>query len=325
MPDFGVIVTCNKADFLFAKGCCASIRYFMGDVPICLLVDGDFSVESIVETYNTLVISRKDVKNQMLATRCTGWGLTKMIAFWESPFDHFLLLDADTCVWGDVSVYADFSNNDAIIDVPCYSYKKEDINKYFFDVENIRKLFPDFDYNAHSYVCTGVIFGKKNMFDIAEYAEILALLDKHPRLFKYGEMGFLNFMFFRAKQDSRLKIGTSDIQHLITDFDFAKSKSKFLINTEPVVAHPPTVIHWAGGDKPVKSNSHIYSEPMSFFRKKFLKDKKNTGLFTDTILAIEDYQWLLRKRFSSYKIIAKHFYKQRQRKVISKVKSYVVR
>jgi hypothetical protein len=323
MADFGIIVTCTKVDFLFAKGCCASIRYFMGDVPICLLLDGDFSVESIVKTYHTLLITRKDVKDPLLAKRCTGWGLTKMIAFWESPFEHFLLLDADTCVWGDVSVYADFSNYDAIIDVPCYSYKKEDIDEFFFDVEKMKTFFPDFNCTSHPYVCTGVIFGKKNMFDIAEYEEILALLDKHPKLFKYGEMGFLNFMFFRAKQESRLKIGAADIQHLITDFDFPTSKSKFFVNTEPVVVHPPTVIHWAGKDKPVKSNTHIYSEPMSFFRKKFLKDKKNTGLFTDTILALEDYQWLLDKRYGKFKIIAKHFYKQRRRKVISRVKTYI--
>lgn len=310
MQDFGIIVTCTKTDFLFAKGCCASIRYFMGNVPICLLVDGNFPVDSIARAYNTLVIHRKDVKNPLLATRSTGWGLTKMIAFWESPFQHFLLLDADTCVWGDVSMYADFKSYDAIVDIPCYAYSKETISEYFFDVKQIKMLFPEFNYQDHPYVCTGVIFGKKNMFSIDEYKHILDLKDKYPTLFKYGEMGFLNFMLFRAKQESRLKVGAVDTQYIVTDFDFEETKNRFTINEKPVLNNAPTVIHWAGGGKPVKSNTHVYSEPMTYFRKRFIKGKRIPNILCDFMLRKEDYLRDFQLQSNYYKKRINQIFKQ---------------
>lgn len=304
MQDFGVIITCTKTDSLFAQGCCASIRYFMGDVPICLLVDGTVSVDSIASTYNTLVITKKSVKSELLATRSMGWGLTKMIAFWESPFEHFLLLDADTCVWGDVSLYADFTKYDAIVDLPYYSYTEESINEYFFDTNLLKTLYPDFAYLSHPYVCTGVIFGKRDIFDIAEYEYILNLKDKHPGLFKYGEMGFLNFMLFRAKQEQKLRIGAVHTQHIVTDFSFEETKKRFPLNSVPVVTGDPTVIHWAGGSKPVRSNPHIYSEPMLFFRKKFMKDNGHSSTMANLLINKDEY---LRNFYLQSKYYKKRF------------------
>jgi hypothetical protein len=55
MEDFGIIIACCDQDYLFAKGCCASIRYFLGDVPICLLIDGTFSVSALEKSYGVRV------------------------------------------------------------------------------------------------------------------------------------------------------------------------------------------------------------------------------------------------------------------------------
>lgn len=63
MKDFGVIVTCHKADYLLTKGCCASIRYFMGDVPLCLIIDEEFPLDGLLETYNAVAITRDKVKS----------------------------------------------------------------------------------------------------------------------------------------------------------------------------------------------------------------------------------------------------------------------
>lgn len=41
MKDFGIIIVCSKDDFVFAKGCAASSKYFMSQVPLGILVDGD--------------------------------------------------------------------------------------------------------------------------------------------------------------------------------------------------------------------------------------------------------------------------------------------
>ncbi|WP_434222373.1 hypothetical protein ACOKW7_03225 [Limnospira platensis CENA597] len=100
IQDFGIIIACCFKDYHFAAGCCASIRYFGGDVPICLIVDGDFNTTSLEKTYGVKIINQKTVKHPFLKENSFGWGLTKMIAFWESPWQNFLFLDADTIIWG---------------------------------------------------------------------------------------------------------------------------------------------------------------------------------------------------------------------------------
>lgn len=100
MNDFGIIVACAPHDYRLAKGTCASIRHFLGDVPICLLIDGDFPVTDLQRAYGVRVLPRSNVRNPELRRRSFGWGLTKMVSFWESPWEYFLFLDVDTVVWG---------------------------------------------------------------------------------------------------------------------------------------------------------------------------------------------------------------------------------
>lgn len=66
MEDFGVIVVCCDQDYVFAKGTCASIRHFLGDVPICLIVDGTFSLSNLEKAYSVSVINHLNVSNGVL-------------------------------------------------------------------------------------------------------------------------------------------------------------------------------------------------------------------------------------------------------------------
>jgi hypothetical protein len=141
MEDFGIIVACCFQDYLFAKGCCASIRHFLGDVPIALIVDGTFSVSSLEKAYGVQVINRNTISNEVLKNRSFGWGKTKMIAFWESPWKHFLVLDADTNVWGNVLRYADFEQFDVIIDKASYGYSDEKFLNSFLKYQELTKIF----------------------------------------------------------------------------------------------------------------------------------------------------------------------------------------
>jgi len=158
---FGVIILCNKNDFIFAKGCCASVKYFMPDVPLCLLIDGDFDIGSFPDDYNPIILRKDNINDEFLKENSFGWGITRMIAFWESPFDSFLLLDADTNVWGDIRKLCDLNKYDVVIDKPLYKYDEESINKWFFNTSKINHYFPDFDYKNYDYVCPAVIFAKK--------------------------------------------------------------------------------------------------------------------------------------------------------------------
>ena len=297
MEDFGIIVACCYQDYLFAKGCCASIRHFLGDVPICLIVDGTFSVSPLEKAYNVRILNHHNVTHELLQKRSFGWGKTKMIAFWESPWKHFLVLDADTNVWGNILKYANFKDYDVLIDKPRYGYSDERVCEFFFEISGIEQYFPDFNWQAHrnDYFCTGTFFGTRGIFSLEEYIEILDFTEKHPGIFKYGEMGFLNFMLFRAADAGRIRLGQVPMQLIVPDFERAELQKRFPVEeTGPIVENEEAiVIHWCG-PKPRLSTSQVYPEPMSFARQQFLhKERGYMGTTADLWLKLEDSYSLL--------------------------------
>lgn len=292
MEDFGIIVICCDQDYLFAKGVCASIRYFLGDVPIALLVDGNFSVADMQKAYGVKVISRETMTYDVLKKRSFGWGTTRMIAFWESPFKHFLIIDSDVAIWGNVLKYANFNDYDLIIDQPCYPYTQEMVQEYFFNLPTFEKDFPGFEWRDRTFVCPAVLFGTRDIFPLEEYIEILDYLAKKPGVFKYGDMGFINYMMFRAAEEGRLRLGQEDIQYIAVDFPREDFEKRFAMGPDgPIVQNDDAiVIHWAGY-KPTLSTSKTYSDPMNFFRRKALQDTNGTtGLAAEAILQVEDFQ-----------------------------------
>ncbi|HEY9675262.1 MAG TPA: hypothetical protein V6D11_27720 [Waterburya sp.] len=224
-----------------------------------------------------------------------------MIAFWESPWQHFLVLDADTNVWGNITKYADFKNYDVIIDKPRYGYSDEMISEFFFDLKEFEKYFPDFNWRAHrnDYFCTGTFFATRGILKLDEYIEILDFTEKHPGIFKYGEMGFLNYMLFQAADAGRIRLEQVEMQLLVPDFEQQELRKRFPVEaTGPVVQdEEATVIHWCG-PKPMISTSKVYSEPMSFCRRQFLHNERGyTGATADFWLKLEDFYSL----FNVYK------------------------
>jgi hypothetical protein len=300
MEDFGVIIACCYQDYLFAKGCCASIRHFLGDVPICLIVDGTFDTKTLQEIYKVKVINHSNINNQFLRRRSFGWGLTKMIAFFESPWSSFLFLDADTNIWGNILQFADFQNYDVVIDKPCYGYTPEQVSEFFFDVSAVEQHFPDFPWRQYQndYFCTGTFFAKKGIFPLKEYEDILDFHQSHPGIFKYGEMGFLNFMLFRAAHEGRIKLTSEDFQVIAPDFSQGELKKRFGFDrsSQPrplVQGNDAAVIHWAG-PKPRLETKQTYSRPMDFARRQFiLQEQGLTGVRADMALKIEDWLSLL--------------------------------
>jgi hypothetical protein len=297
MEDFGIIVACCYQDYLFAKGCCASIRHFLGDIPICLIVDGTFSTSPLEKAYGVRILNHQNVSHELLQKRSFGWGKTKMLAFWESPWKHFLVLDADTNVWGNILKYANFKEYDALIDKPRYGYPDESVCEFFFEISAIEQYFPDFNWQAHrnDYFCTGTFFGTRGIFSLEEYIEILDFTEDHPGIFKYGEMGFLNFMLFRAADAGRIRLGQVPMQLIVPDFERTELQKRFPVEkTGPVVDNEEAmVIHWCG-PKPRLSTSQVYPEPMSFARRQFLlKERGYTGTTADLWLKLEDSYSLL--------------------------------
>jgi len=211
MNDFGVIIGCCKRDYLFAKGTIASVRHFLGDVPICLLVDGTFPTDDMNKAYGVQTLYRADVKDDFLRSRSFGWGLTKMVCFWESPFERFLWLDADTVVWGDIRKKLFQQGNwDIYTDKSDGSFSREDVTEWFFDADKLEQRYPGFNWQryAGSNYCTGIWASRRGVFPLQEYKDILNVVDEDPSLFKCAEMGLLNFMIFRAMEEGRVKVAS---------------------------------------------------------------------------------------------------------------------
>ena len=280
--DFGVVVTCCVGDYMFAKGCCASIRYFMGDVPLCLLIDGEFPLEGLPELYGAKIIRKQDVRAPFLQSRSYGWGTTKMIALWESPFEYFLLMDADTIVWGDVRKHASFDTYDVILH-DHGEWNEDQVSKWFFNVESVRASFPTFSPMSHGYANTGVMFMRRGIFELREYQEMLDFVQAHPGMFFPGEQGFLNFMLFRAFEEGRIRLGHASLQYIVGDHEIESTKAKFGIsNGKPLVENEPMALHWCGLKPFIGKKVPMFIEPMTFFRKQCLRD---TGLMSEQRIA----------------------------------------
>src|SRR5216117_3473188 len=93
--DFGVVITVTRHDLHWAKGTCASVRYFMPDVPIWLLLDGPGSTRDLERTYGASAARTADVEHAGLRELSFGSYLTKLSTLWLAPFETFLFLDAD--------------------------------------------------------------------------------------------------------------------------------------------------------------------------------------------------------------------------------------
>jgi hypothetical protein len=270
----GFSVACYQGDIPLLRGCLASIRHFAPDAPICLIADGDFSTRAFEKRYGAVTIRRRDVKNKDLRQWSFGFGLTKMIAFWEAPFDVVFHLDADAVLWGDVR-----RNLPGVIPDLVFNEPHETITPYiqrtqYFDPERIFTIFPEFDWKELPYFQAGIVCVRRNHLDLDQYIRCLELQRAHPDLLVNGDQGMLNLMVFSAFRSGRLKIDQAHLQTVVPVLEKEELLQRFRIGPEgPVPWSKPTVIHWAG-PKPFGNQPSIFAEPMDYFR---LKGMCETG------------------------------------------------
>jgi|SRR6516165_8570701 len=165
----------------------------------------------LARTGQRLLQTGRPEQLNFLRSRSFGWGLTKMVCFWESPFERFLWLDADTSVWGDIRKKLFQQGNwDIYTDKSDGSYSREDVTEWFFDADKLEQRYPGFNWQryAGSNYCTGIWASRRGVFPLQEYKDILNVVDEDPSLFKCAEMGLLNFMIFRAMEEGRVKVAS---------------------------------------------------------------------------------------------------------------------
>lgn len=264
--ELGFSVACFKGDVPLLRGCLASIRYFAPDAPICLVIHGDFDSRPFEKRYGVQCIRKSDVKHEGLKKFSFGPGFTKLIAFWESPFDRIFHIDADAVIWGDVRKNIPVSDWDIVFNEP-----HEEITEYiqrtqYFDPDVIFEHIPTFPWEGNPYFQAGVICVRRGCLDINEYLEMVEKSKSRPDVFINMDQGILNILVFRALRAGKIKTAPVHLQSVVPVIVKPELESRFqLRDGKPVPWVQPTVVHWAG-PKPYKTNPDVFSLPMDYFR-----------------------------------------------------------
>ena len=289
---FGVIIVCCDSDLHYAKGCYASVRFYMPHTPVCFIYDGQQAPQELLSLPNATVLSKNEVRSEDLRKRSFGPGLTKMVSFFESPFETFLYLDSDTTICGDISQISDFENFDFIID-QSESYSKENVCRWFFDTDAIEEHFPDFDWESFKdrYFCTGVFLAKRGIFELSWYLKLLDFMEEKPEVFKFWEMGLLNYMIFASKGRSNTQICSLPYQLVTRDHPYEELRTRFHSSFDPQTRKPlpvdPCVFHYPVY-KPHLLQKQSYTEPMAFFRRMFIREFGGNRFIGEMKLFSED-------------------------------------
>lgn len=273
---FGVNVACFRGDYPFAKACCASIRRHLGDVPIHLYIDGDFPVRALENRYGVRPIHRRDVGDPDLRARSYGYGLTKMVVLWESRFERFLYLDADTVMWGNPLEGLDLGRADFIHNDPHEPYTDFILKSQYFDYERLFEFTRPFDWRGRHYFNTGVFVARRGLFALDEYWELLDLKARDPSLLPTGEQGILNVMVFRAAAEGRIAIAEAPLQTVIPVVPRGELTRRFDVTRLGAASAGPerTVLHWAG-PKPFMLQPEAFPAPMTWYRRLSLRDRRH--------------------------------------------------
>ena len=290
--DFGVIFPVKSEHLHWVRGACASVRHFMGETPICVILDGDSFPEDLRRTYEIEVVFAADVEDRELRELSFGSLRAKNTALWASPYERFLLIDADAVVWGDLRSYADFGRFDFVLDRE--NPGPEYVRRWVMDIEAVARKFPTFDAhaNAHRFVNTGAYFGTRGLLDLDRYLEVVRFSKKHPGMF-YGSQGVFNFLVFSAVDAGELRVSQRQLQ--VTTGDTAREEiiRRFsFVDGRPNGNGDPAVLHWAGSPKPrVRERAGDYFAPMTYFRLEHRRAARRDGLprRTDALrLRLED-------------------------------------
>lgn len=273
-PDFGVVIPTKAEHLHWVRGLCASVRHFMADTPICIILDGDRAPADLRRLEGVVILQRDEVEPKELRDGFRS-PRAKNAALWAAPYETFLLLDADTIVWGDMRKLADFDRYDFIVDrggvEPLHSV---------MDVEQVTRCFPAFDARTHvgEYVNNGVYFGRRGALDLERYLHALRLARERPGMF-YGSQGSFNYMLFSAADDGTIRLRQRELQVQTGRTDRADVVARFPFDgSEPLASGDPVVLHWVASPKPrVRAGQSDYFEPMTHFRREFRRMTRPGG------------------------------------------------
>jgi hypothetical protein len=291
---FGVVIAATRDHLHWVRGTCASVRYFMGEVPIAILLDGHRPLRDLAKTVDAEFVLQHELDNSVLR-ELAGSTKAKLAVLWEAPFKHFLFLDADTVVWGNLGELADFHRSDFVVDAP-YGRRRSRLG--VMDAAAAAQAFSDFDASAYEdrYVNTGAFFGTRGLLPLDRFLELLEFSHRQSNVL-LNDQGFFNHLLFGAYEAGHVRVDQRPLQvkvgedawkqrELVDHFAFVEGR--------PHVTGTPTAIHWVGTLKPtMRAGANDFFEPMAFFRREYRRmrnGRPQPNTVDDFALSLEDFK-----------------------------------
>lgn len=270
-PDnFGIIIPVYGPDAPFVQGLLASIRHFLGSVPVCLIVEGSYNFKEIARDYDATLLYRKDFKYEVLRKYSYGWGGAGAVVNWESPFKHFLKVDSDIIIWGNVlEKMAIQPGDDFIASSPYSAINRIFLREEIFDPGYLG-IYTDipFPWENQPYFNDGFYYARRDQFDLDKYIDMIRLARTDRRALPTGNMGIMNYLVFAGAHAGRIRFRNLPIQTYVGMNTREQLQALFPMSDMPpaVPAESATVVHWLGPNKPYLKRKSVYPELMTWFR-----------------------------------------------------------
>jgi len=268
---FGLVTGCHKGDKFMVGATLASMRHYCPEVPICLVVDGDFDVSDLESEYDLIVLRVSDLPSREMREMIGGNYRAKLAALWEGPFEFYVWMDSDAIVWGDITkqvrtdvdfqiFWDEISIPDDATEVPHW------MPHFYFKLEELLKFDPDFEWRGHPYFCSGAFGCRRNAITFEQWAEVERWQKQVPDLFQWGEMGMLNYLVLSASQRGEMKVKLSDLQWVRSrDNDGLVKDCAGVGWNFPEEVDRSWVVHFCGR-KPHTYDFKCYSRPFTIAR-----------------------------------------------------------
>ena len=288
---FGFVTACHAGDKYMVGATLASMRHFCPDVPICLIADGDVDVSDLQSTYDIMVMRINELPSEEMRDMIGASYRVKLAAMWEGPFERYVWLDSDAILWGDIR---DQLRNDLDfqifwneISVPADAEEEPEwLAHFYFNLEEIKKVDPDFEWRGYPYFSAGAFACRRNVISYEEWTEIEQWGKKIPDLFQFQDQGILNYLIFAKSQRGEIKMDWTDLQWS-RNFGFdelSRAGDPFGWDFPEQVDHP-AVLHFCGR-KPSTVDLKCFSRPFTIAR--FAHYRQNHNMLAAWLLILSE-------------------------------------
>jgi hypothetical protein len=306
---FGFVTGCHAGDKFMVQATLASMRHFCPEIPICLVVDGNFDVSDLEGEYGLIVLCVSELPSDKMRNLMIGNPRAKHAAMWEGPFEFYVWLDSDAIVWGDftpeVRIDAEFQIFWSDISIPAEATEIPPwLPHFFFDPQKLRNFDPEFEWRGKAYFSAGVFACKRDLIPFEKWIEAESWGNEIPGLFgDFSDQPLLNYFVHSMTQRGEIKTTMSNLQHIRENH----GKEELMEDCNGAGWHfpkeicRPRVVHFCGR-KPFLFYRDTYSRPFTIARLEHHR-RRHGDLGAWLLMLNEDRQVLgnkVKRRFSNW-------------------------